>query len=321
MHQRGTGQPRHEGRILDRIPGPVAAPAQFVIGPGAAQHDTDGQKAERRQGPAAHHRQPVLGRPARQQRRQHQRERNRKAHVTHVEHRRVDGHARVLQQRVQVPPVAGNRQKARERIGQEQDQPQETGTERPLHRQRNRQTVREMAPAVPGKPRRPGHQNHVPQVQRTLVSTPHGADLVDQRQGTVGVLRHVPDREVVGHEGLRERGPAEHGQRQLQPGAAHRDAGQLRPTQRPRQQRRNRLQQGHRQRQHDREVAEFDQLLIGRDHRMFRSPPRGRERQCDNARHLSGACAAGLARRGSVMPPSQGHQCRPRAEGPQGRFS
>ena len=46
MHQRRASQPRHEGCVLHRIPEPPAAPAEFVVGPPAAERDAD-----REQGP------------------------------------------------------------------------------------------------------------------------------------------------------------------------------------------------------------------------------------------------------------------------------
>src|SRR5205814_1536820 len=44
MNERGADEPRHERRILDRIPEPPAAPAQLVIRPCAAEHDAAGEK-------------------------------------------------------------------------------------------------------------------------------------------------------------------------------------------------------------------------------------------------------------------------------------
>src|SRR5207248_9687665 len=36
VEEGGAGEPRKDGRVLDRIPAPVAAPAEDVIGPGGA---------------------------------------------------------------------------------------------------------------------------------------------------------------------------------------------------------------------------------------------------------------------------------------------
>jgi hypothetical protein len=44
MDQRSADQPRHERRVLDRIPEPPAAPAEFVVRPPAAERDAERQK-------------------------------------------------------------------------------------------------------------------------------------------------------------------------------------------------------------------------------------------------------------------------------------
>jgi hypothetical protein len=38
---RRAGEPGHERRVLHRVPGPVAAPAEHLVGPAAAEHDAD----------------------------------------------------------------------------------------------------------------------------------------------------------------------------------------------------------------------------------------------------------------------------------------
>jgi hypothetical protein len=187
----------------------------------------------------------------------------------------VDGHAGVLQQRVQVPPIGRHRQQAGERIGQKQDQTEKAHAQRRLNGDRDRQSIRQPAPAKRDERRRPRHQNDVPQVQRALVSAPRGADLVHQRQRAIRVLRHVPHGKIVGHESVHQRQPADQREPELQPRAAHGDAGEFRPAQQPRQQRRQRLQHGDRQRQHDREVTDFDQVLARRHQNGFPGFRRG----------------------------------------------
>ena len=58
MEQRRTGEPRHQRGVLDRIPEPVAAPAELVIGPVRAAGD-----AERQAHPGAEHPRPHPARP------------------------------------------------------------------------------------------------------------------------------------------------------------------------------------------------------------------------------------------------------------------
>jgi hypothetical protein len=74
---------------------------------------------------------------------------------------------------------------------------------------------------------------------------------------------------------VHQREPADQRKPELQPGAAHGDAGEFRPAQQPRQQGRQCLQHGHRQRQHDREMADFDQVLTRRHQNGFPGFRRG----------------------------------------------
>ena len=123
MHQRRAHQPRHEGRVLHRVPEPPATPAQFVIRPPTAEHDADGQKAPRQRRPWPRPARPCGVELATDQRSDGKRECHREADITHIEHRRMDHHTRVLQQRVQITAFSRRRQQTLERIrGQQQKQ-------------------------------------------------------------------------------------------------------------------------------------------------------------------------------------------------------
>ena len=54
VNQRRAGKPGHEGRILNRIPEPPAAPAEFVIGPVGAERNAEREENPRSRGPGAH---------------------------------------------------------------------------------------------------------------------------------------------------------------------------------------------------------------------------------------------------------------------------
>ena len=60
MDERRAGEPRHEGRVLDRIPEPVAAPAELVVRPPAAERDAHGEEGPGRRGPRARPARPRL---------------------------------------------------------------------------------------------------------------------------------------------------------------------------------------------------------------------------------------------------------------------
>ena len=53
VQERGAGQPRQQRRVLDRVPGPVAAPAQLGVGPARAEQDADAEEEPRRRARSA----------------------------------------------------------------------------------------------------------------------------------------------------------------------------------------------------------------------------------------------------------------------------
>src|SRR5213076_1636889 len=90
MDQRGAGQPRHERRVLDRIPEPPAAPAEYVVRPPRAERDAEREERPREQGPRARPADPARVALALEQRGDRERERDREPDVAGVEHRRMD---------------------------------------------------------------------------------------------------------------------------------------------------------------------------------------------------------------------------------------
>ena len=106
----GAGEPGQERGVLDRVPRPVAAPAQDLVGPPGAEHDADGEEAPGEQRPAPGLDQPALAHPAGGQRGDGEGERHGEPDVAEVEHRRVERHEDVvLQQRVRPGPVEAGR--------------------------------------------------------------------------------------------------------------------------------------------------------------------------------------------------------------------
>ena len=56
VQERGAGEPRQERRVLDGIPGPVAAPSELDVRPPHAERDADREEEPGEQRPAAHRR-------------------------------------------------------------------------------------------------------------------------------------------------------------------------------------------------------------------------------------------------------------------------
>ena len=61
----GGAQPRQERRVLHRVPGPEASPAEHLVGPPRAEQDADGEERPGEQRPAAGGELPPLADPAR----------------------------------------------------------------------------------------------------------------------------------------------------------------------------------------------------------------------------------------------------------------
>ena len=125
----GRRQPRHQRRVLDRVPRPHARPAEHLVAPPAAEQDADRQEAPREQRPPARLEQPALADATGDQRRHRERERHGEPDVAEIEDRRVEQHQRVvLQQRVRSGTVEADRHlgTGRERVGRtERDQSEE----------------------------------------------------------------------------------------------------------------------------------------------------------------------------------------------------
>ena len=125
VQQRGAGQPGHERGVLDRVPEPPAAPAELVVGPPAAERDAERQRDPGRQRPGPHPARPGGVDPALDQRRDRERVGGREADIAEIEHRRMEGEAGVLQDRVQALAVERRRVEAQERVRGEQHEGEE----------------------------------------------------------------------------------------------------------------------------------------------------------------------------------------------------
>ena len=132
MKQRRSGQPRNKRGILDRIPEPPTAPAQFVIGPPTAEPDAKGQACPRGQSPRPDPARPGGIDPAFDQRGDGERKCHRETDVPEVEHRRVEREAGVLQQRIEAAPFERRRIDPQKRVRRKQNEQNETEADHAL---------------------------------------------------------------------------------------------------------------------------------------------------------------------------------------------
>ena len=99
VQERGRGEPRQQAGVLDRIPHPVAAPPQLLVGPQHAEREAERQEQPPDHRPAPHRAKPRVVEMAGDERGEPERERHRHRHEPDVHRRRVNGHVEVLEQR------------------------------------------------------------------------------------------------------------------------------------------------------------------------------------------------------------------------------
>ena len=220
MNQRGADQPRHEGRVLHRIPEPPAAPAELVVRPPAAERDTDREKEPRERGPWPRPARPARIEAAFEHGGHRKGERHGEADITDVQHRRVHREREVLQHRVQVAAVRGCRRQPLERIRGQQDEEQEPGAHDAKDTQHAcGERFREL-PAEGRNRQRPGRERERPEHERSFMRAPYRREAVERRQRGVGVLRDIQHGKVIALER-----PGQHGERHGDEHPLPRDGG------------------------------------------------------------------------------------------------
>ena len=116
-------EPGHQRDILDRVPAPVSAPAEHVIGPPRAQDVAQAKNDPGHHAVAPRQGDPLVAQSASGQRGNREREGYGPAHQARQQHRRVNAHALVVQQRIEADAIgrrAGQRLKGRSDEAQQQ---------------------------------------------------------------------------------------------------------------------------------------------------------------------------------------------------------
>ncbi len=198
VQEGGSGEPGHEAGVLDRVPAPVAAPAEDRVGPVRAEKDAAGQKHPGDHGPAAGDGDPLLAGVAHHERPKREGEGNGEADIAEVEHRRMDDHLRILQQGVEAEAVGGERSRLKRERGCGKDQQQQ---EEDLDGGENRGRVGGKAHiylVAYAEHEAVGGQQPAPKQQRAFLSGPQRRELISGRQLAVGVVQDVAERVIVG---------------------------------------------------------------------------------------------------------------------------
>ena len=252
-------EPGHEARVLDRVPEPEAAPAELVVGPPGAERDADGQEHPGGERPGPDPARPGGVDPPLDQRGDGEGEGHREADIAEVEEGRVEGEARVLQQRVQVAPVDGRHREPQEGVRGEQDEGQEGDADRGLHRQHPRLEGRGQLAPNARRRRAEEREDQDPEEHRALVVPPDAGELVEPGLGAVRVGVDQRDREVRGQEGPGQRREGEADQQELRRWRRARPPpSSLRQPLLRAHQRHHRLQERDAEGQDQREMSELD---------------------------------------------------------------
>ncbi len=258
VEERAGDEPGHEGDVLDRIPGPPAAPAELVVGPDRAHRDADGEEHPGEQRPGADPARPGGVDAALDEGGDGEGIGHREADVAEIEERRVEGEAGVLQERVEVVAVDRRVREAEERVRGEQDEAEEGDGDRRLDAEDAGAEGGGQVAAPPGDHGAEEGQDEHPEQHRALVVAPGAGEPVDQRLRRVRVERDEPHREVGDREGVHQRREGRGGERELQRRGGDGEAHPVGPAALGADHRNHHLNDGDEEGEDQGEMPEFD---------------------------------------------------------------
>ena len=159
------------------------------------------------QRPAARGGDPRVSGLPRDQRADGEGERHGETDVPQVQHRRMDGHRRILQQRAETVAVRhrGDQLVHRqhlERIGDEVVEDEEEGLDRHQHRGDARHHVAMLAAVGEDDDRGVGGEQETPEQQRPFLPAPPRRELVQHRHGAVAVRGDIGETEIAGQQAV-----------------------------------------------------------------------------------------------------------------------
>ena len=202
MDQGGAEQPGDQRRILDRVPGPPAAPAKLVIGPPTAQCDADRQDCPGHIGPGARPARPGGVEAAAEQGGNGEGEHHGIAHIAHVQGGWVQNEADVLQGGVQVRAVVRrHRHHAREGIRSGEHEQDVTRAEQAENAKHAGDKFPGHTAAEHAHGQNPARQHKGPKQKTAFMPAPKRGDLVVHRQQGIRLRGDHANRKIVHHEG------------------------------------------------------------------------------------------------------------------------
>src|SRR5215813_15536778 len=109
MQEGSSCEPREERRVLDWIPSPIAAPAQYRVCPVSTEENPAGEEAPGDHRPAARNVNPFLAGILHDQCAECKGKRHSESNVSEVQHRGMNHHLRILEQRIKPIAIWRNR--------------------------------------------------------------------------------------------------------------------------------------------------------------------------------------------------------------------
>ena len=198
VHPRQQGEPGHERRVLDGVPGPVATPPELDVGPVGSEHQPDPDEKGRHANRSSkagdiddvvttHHSIDT------------EQEWDRRQQQARIENRRMDEHGRMIEDRSESPPTDRRDGEPLEGIGRK------GGDQGGAEHQRASRDVGQPRHRVAGEARHDDdRKDRRPQQQRTLHAAPQTGQPIGRGARGATVVDDVGEREV----GLDQR-PAE----------------------------------------------------------------------------------------------------------------
>ena len=204
MQEGCTDKPGHEARILDGVPEPPAAPAEFIISPVRAEPDSEGQGDKGGHGPRTDAAGPDPVDPALHQACGRHRKDKGIADIAQIQHGRMRRESRILQERVQIgalkrrliePEKWG---RGKKKIGQS------PAGQQSLNTKGARLEVRSPGSHPLGPGRGEPRHDQTPQGHGPLMVPPGSGKLIQQGFQGVAVLCDKLDREVGSQKSIDE---------------------------------------------------------------------------------------------------------------------
>src|ERR1700687_4992321 len=105
MQKGSPREPRHEARVFNWIPSPITAPAEHGVSPVHSEEDSECEEKPGDHGPDTRNLDPFFAGVPHHQRTQGEGEWNGEAYIAQIEHRRMDDHLGILEERIQAISV------------------------------------------------------------------------------------------------------------------------------------------------------------------------------------------------------------------------